>query len=113
MFKMGKRAQSTAEYAILIAIVVGAVVAMQVYIRRGIQGRIKEVVDYTGNDLPDTKLGTFQFQPKNSQYEPYYNQSTSTTTQSASESESIKTGGAVERGSSTSSDVNRTQTQGW
>ncbi len=43
MFKIfkNKRAQSTAEYAILIALVVGAVVAMQTYVKRGIQARQK------------------------------------------------------------------------
>ncbi len=43
MFKIfkNKKAQSTAEYAILIALVVGAVVAMQTYVKRGIQARQK------------------------------------------------------------------------
>ncbi len=45
MFKLSKKAQSTAEYAILIAIVVGALVGMQIYVRRGLQGRIADVVD--------------------------------------------------------------------
>lgn len=42
----GKKAQSTAEYAILIGLVVAAVIAMQTYVKRGFQGRMKDA----GND---------------------------------------------------------------
>ena len=45
MLRFNKRAQSTAEYAIVIALVIGAVVAMQVYVRRGLQARMKGAVD--------------------------------------------------------------------
>jgi hypothetical protein len=45
MFRLKKQAQSTAEYAIVIALVIGAVVAMQVYVKRGLQGRMKGAVD--------------------------------------------------------------------
>jgi hypothetical protein len=45
MLRFDKRAQSTAEYAIVIALVIGAVVAMQVYVRRGLQARMKGAVD--------------------------------------------------------------------
>ncbi|MBM3250500.1 MAG: hypothetical protein FJZ09_06670 [Candidatus Omnitrophica bacterium] len=38
---MNKRAQSTLEYAILIAILVAAVIGMQVYVKRSLQGRIR------------------------------------------------------------------------
>lgn len=37
--------QSTTEYAVLLAVVVAALVAMQVYIKRGIQGRIRDLSD--------------------------------------------------------------------
>ena len=37
-----KKAQNTAEYAILIVLVVGAVIAMQTYVKRGWQGRVKD-----------------------------------------------------------------------
>ena len=40
-----KRAQTTAEYAILIALVVAAVVGMQTYVKRGLQARYKDVGD--------------------------------------------------------------------
>lgn len=67
---LNKKGQNTAEYAILIALVIGAVLAMQTYVKRGIQGRVRdEVVDMAkGTEA----LGTTQ------QYEPYYLDSTST-----------------------------------
>jgi len=45
MFIKPRRAQSILEYAILIAIVIGAIVIMQVYVKRGISGRIKDSSD--------------------------------------------------------------------
>jgi Flp pilus assembly pilin Flp len=35
--------QSTAEYAVLVAIVTMALISMQLYIKRGIQGRLREL----------------------------------------------------------------------
>lgn len=37
--------QSTTEYAVLLAIVATALIAMQVYVKRGIQGRIRDMAD--------------------------------------------------------------------
>jgi hypothetical protein len=33
------------EYAVLLSIVVGALVAMQVYVKRGLQGRVRDLAD--------------------------------------------------------------------
>ena len=73
MFKklsQNKKAQQTAEYAILIALVVGAVIAMQTYAQRTIQARIRGASMYLsrGADEPVAQnvLGT------DLQYEPYY-----------------------------------------
>ena len=38
-----KKAQSTFEYAILITVVVGAIIAMHSYMRRAVQGRLKNI----------------------------------------------------------------------
>lgn len=46
--KMRKRAQNITEYAVLLAIIASAIVAMQVYVKRGVQGRIKELADQLG-----------------------------------------------------------------
>jgi Flp pilus assembly pilin Flp len=45
-----RKAQSTAEYAVLIALVVAAVVGMQTYVKRGVQARVKDASDdFTAN----------------------------------------------------------------
>ncbi len=37
--------QSTAEYAVLLAVMAAALIAMQVYVKRGLQGRIRNLAD--------------------------------------------------------------------
>ena len=67
MFKRllkNKRAQQTAEYALLISLVIAAVVAMQTYAQRTLQSRIKGAGNYLVSQT--TELGSAQ------QYEPYY-----------------------------------------
>ena len=49
MLKRIKLGQTSLEYAVLIIIVLGAFIAMQNYIKRGIQGRFKESVDTLGD----------------------------------------------------------------
>ena len=49
----GRKAQSTAEYAILIGLIVAVVVAMQTYVKRGIQGRLHDA----SNDFYDAVSG--------------------------------------------------------
>ena len=46
-----KKAQSTLEYAVLIIIIIGALLAIQVYIKRGIQGRMKQAADDIGDQF--------------------------------------------------------------
>jgi len=56
---MKRRAQSTLEYALIIAVVVGALIAMQVYVKRGIQGRLKSATDDIGEQYsPGYTTGT-------------------------------------------------------
>lgn len=43
-----KRGQSTLEYAIIIAVVVGALISAQIYIKRGLMGRYKQATDDIG-----------------------------------------------------------------
>jgi uncharacterized protein (UPF0333 family) len=67
MFKKlirNKKAQQTAEYALLIALVVAAVIAMQTYAQRTIQGRIRDASQYLATQT--SALGS------TNQYEPYY-----------------------------------------
>ncbi len=46
-----KRGQSTLEYAILIIIIIGALLSIQVYIKRGVQGRLKSATDDIGEQF--------------------------------------------------------------
>ena len=43
-----RKAQTMLEYAILLAIIVAALIVMQVYLKRGIQGRWKQSIDDMG-----------------------------------------------------------------
>lgn len=66
--RRSRRGQSTLEYAILIVIVIGALVAIQFYIKRGIQGRFKSATDDIGD----------QFSPGNTDYNRVVTTSSST-----------------------------------
>jgi hypothetical protein len=73
-----KKAQNTAEYAILIALVIGVFSAMQIYVRRGLNARIKGGSDKlpfavlgqanTADGVAQDILGATTA----TQYEPYY-----------------------------------------
>ena len=91
MFRLkNKKAQSTAEYVIVLGLVVAAVMAMQTYIKRGLQGRIKDVVDYKDNAGQAMLFST-------NQYEPNYINSTFSTNRASNETENSVSGGAVNR----------------
>ncbi|MFA6358484.1 MAG: hypothetical protein WCY09_07505 [Candidatus Omnitrophota bacterium] len=76
MFCLRKKGQSTLEYVILIGFVVAALIAMGVYMKRGIQGKLKESTDQVGE-----------------QYSAGYTTSTYTTTTDMSQTESMASGG--------------------
>jgi gas vesicle protein len=88
-----RRGQNTAEYAILIGVIVAAAIAMQVYVRRGVQARIKESVDFSRT--ADDQAGNAIF--TQTQYEPYYSAQNTTQSQSARQSESMAFGGVTTR----------------
>jgi Flp pilus assembly pilin Flp len=48
-----KRGQSTLEYAVLIVVIIGALLTIQVYIKRSIQGRLKQAGDDIGDQYSD------------------------------------------------------------
>jgi cytoskeletal protein RodZ len=48
-----KRGQSTLEYAVLIVVIIGALLTLQVYIKRGVQGRLKSAADDIGDQYSD------------------------------------------------------------
>jgi hypothetical protein len=51
MARKFKKAQTTLEYAILIGVIVAGLIAMQVYIKRGYQGKLKESADSMGQQF--------------------------------------------------------------
>ena len=46
-----KRAQSSLEYAVLIVVIIGALLSIQNYIKRGVQGRLKSAADDIGDQF--------------------------------------------------------------
>lgn len=93
-FLKNKKAQSVAEYVIILGLVVATVVAMQTYVKRGMQGRIREAVDYVENPTDVTGVVNFT----GAQYEPYYLKSDISSQQKTTgEKEVYSTGGAVDR----------------
>jgi len=65
-FLKNRKAQNTAEYALLIALVVAGVIAMQTYAQRALQARIHDAAQYMANSTSNIGNST--------QYEPYYSQ---------------------------------------
>jgi len=66
MLRLMRKGQSTAEYAIVIGLVIAAAVAMQIYVKRGLQAKVKLAVDYNepiavgNNILGQTVSGQFE-----------------------------------------------------
>lgn len=90
-----------AEYAILLTLVVAAIIAMQVYVKRGMQAKMKAAADNVG-------WGFTKVMPTNTkQYEPYYQASDITTGQDQKIQEKFNIGGTVDR-ESHSEEVTRT-----
>lgn len=70
LIRLGRKAQSTAEYAALFAIVAALLATMSLYARRGMQARLKDGVDNAA-ELVAGDAGIFG--AAGTQYEPYYN----------------------------------------
>lgn len=69
--EMNKKAQTTLEYAIVIAIIVVGLLGMQIYVRRGFAGRLREAADSVGPQywpgLTDSDIKTTQMMRINSE----------------------------------------------
>jgi Flp pilus assembly pilin Flp len=98
-----RKGQSTAEYAILIGIVVAVAIAMQTYVKRGIQGRLHDASDkfydnFTGDKNWTNVSSTTAEKLSKKQYEP--TQLSSKSTQQIlqdDETSTMETGGKVTR----------------
>ena len=80
-----KKAQNTAEYAILISLVVAGIIAMQTYAQRGLQARVRDGVQFMATTTNINGFGN------TTQYEPYYLSSNYTTTTGQSNETQILT----------------------
>jgi hypothetical protein len=89
-----RKGQNVVEYSILIALVVGAAIAMQTYVKRGMQGRVKDAVDHTGS-VGEVGGSALTFTGK--QYEPYYQESAGDVKTNRTLNEDIKKEGEVAR----------------
>jgi hypothetical protein len=74
MLRLTRKGQGTAEYAIVIGLVIAAAVAMQVYVKRGIQGKVRDLSDAnvtSNNDDSGSLYGvntvaSHQYEPRDS-----------------------------------------------
>jgi len=92
MLRLIRKGQSTAEYAIVIGLVIAAAVGMQVYVKRSLQGKVKDAVDFNETGAASVGIGS------TAQYEPYY--ATTNNMESARDvtvNQTTTTGGGVSR----------------
>ena len=68
-----KRGQSTLEYAVLIVVIIGALLTIQVYIKRGVQGRLKSAADDIGDQYSDGNTNIVKTTVTSSNTEETYN----------------------------------------
>src|SRR5208282_1146293 len=62
-----KRGQSTLEYAVLIVVIIGALLTIQTYIKRGVQGRLKSAADDIGDQYSDGNTNSVKTTIRNSE----------------------------------------------
>ncbi len=79
-----KTGQNTAEYALLIALVVAAIIAIQMYAQRALQARVRDANQYMTKQTKT--LGN------SVQYEPYYQKSDYTVERDSSENKRLAPG---------------------
>ncbi len=74
-----KKGQSTLEYATLVVIIIGALISIQVYIKRGIQGRLKSAADDIGDQYSTDNTNVIKTVNKFSNTEENFNAGVSST----------------------------------
>lgn len=88
--KVWRRGQVLLEYGVVLVLVVTALVAVQLYVQRGLQGRYKDATDSAIKKIRRAKA---EFQAP-LQYEPYYQESDITTASNSQVRRSYLPGGA-------------------
>ena len=87
-----RKGQSTAEYALLISLVLAAYVGIQLFVNRGLKAKVADVTEhFTNQDGGESTIG------KLSQYEPYYSESKYDVTQNRENKEQYGNKGLVNR----------------
>ncbi len=85
MFK--RKGQSTVEYAMIIAVVVGGLLLMQHYVRRGLSGRYKSSSDDLGEQFdPSSYSANFNVSQSSNVSQTYLNKTYKTTHRANQES---------------------------
>ena len=74
-----RRGQSTLEYAVLIVVIIGALLTLQVYIKRGVQGRFRSAADDIGDQYSDGNTNVIKTTNRSSTTEETYNAGQSST----------------------------------
>lgn len=108
-----KNGQNTAEYALLIALVIAGVIAMQQYAQRSLQARMRDAGTYLTEQTAKQGLVSGGFNNPGAgdkakaayQYEPYYQQSNFAVTRSQQENKRLGEGLAAAE-----AQTNRTRT---
>ena len=115
-----RKGQSVTEYAILLGLAIAAFAGMQLYIKRGLQAKLKDAstlvaLNATGSfNATDGSGGTKTLTLGTSQqYEPYYTQSTGESVSSSNSTDTVTAGGgravnSTEVSASTSTRVDKT-----
>ena len=89
--------QTTAEYAVVLGVVVAAIIGMQIYVKRGMNARLKDASDSAVSAMWDKLQIAGKPGIDDQQYEPYYTSSDYNSIQSADHQENVATGGVVTR----------------
>jgi len=84
-----RKGQSTVEYALIIGVIVASLVAMQTYVKRGLQARYHDGVQFLASETDE--LGS------TNQYEPYYVDSSYDATQERNVNENVADRGQITR----------------
>lgn len=101
-----RKGQSTAEYVIVLGLMVGVIIAMQTFVKRGLQGRMREVTDTVDNAafIPGGSeaeaAGGGRAVPTftaGNQYEPYYLRSRFETDRDGEDQEQMGAGGRIHK----------------
>jgi uncharacterized protein (UPF0333 family) len=85
---MHKKGQSTLEYAIIVAVVVAALFAIQIYMKRGVQGKLRQSTDDIGAQFEANATGTqvdFEITQQTTSVQTIENQTTTSTLQPGGE----------------------------